>query len=96
MHSETEGNWLLNSYFPLKKGLCVVLVSRKIADLKLTLKQGSEEKQHPHQAKKKMTAIIDHWSKSQHQAFKTHSTNSTVLFIKCLSPYENWKLLFDL
>ena len=29
MHSETEGNWLLNLYFPLKKGLCTRLVYRE-------------------------------------------------------------------
>ena len=57
-----QGNWLLSSYFPLTRGLCIRLVYRK----------DCRPKQHPPQDEKK-TAVVDSWPKNLDQ---THSTNS--------------------
>ena len=43
MHSETEGSWLLNSYFPINKGLCIEDLYRKTCRPQTTPTPGWEE-----------------------------------------------------
>ena len=60
MHKETEGNQLLNSYFPIKKGLCIELSIEKTAD----------PKWQPHQDKK-TTTVVGSWPKNLYQPWRT-------------------------
>ena len=65
MHSKTEGNWLLDSYFPPKKGSCTRLVSGENCSPHTHLKATLIIWKHQHQEEKKTRSEVGSWPRCQ-------------------------------
>ena len=67
MHSRTEGNWLLDSYFPPKKGSRTRLVSGENCSPHAHLKATLIIWKHQHQEEKKTRSEVGSWPRCQPQ-----------------------------
>ena len=91
MHSETKGKLSLGLYFPPKRSPAPDWSIERAPDLKIPLKQHSEEKQHPHQAEK-TTSGVHSYIKMPDQ---THMIIYSVLLISWTFAYKSIFLIMN-